>query len=57
MSLAKLKQKRGRFLAALTRVRRRALVLIDSRGSRSQLVSIISELDQALQHLEEVTDS
>ena len=52
-----LKQKRGRFLASLTRARRRASVLVDSRGSRTQLASVIPELNGALQQLEEVTDT
>ncbi|XP_043203367.1 uncharacterized protein LOC122371257 [Amphibalanus amphitrite] len=56
-SIAQLKQKRGRCLANLTRTRRRAYVLIDNRGSRTHLISIISELDKALQQVEEASDN
>ena len=52
----KLRQKRGRLLGALTRVRRRAFVLVDSIGSRTELGKLLSELDIALQALEEVNE-
>ena len=51
-----LKQRRGRLLAALTRVRRRAFVLIETRGSRTQLGSILAELDGAIEAIQEITD-
>ena len=51
-----LRQKRGRILGTLTRARRRAFVIIDSRGSRRQLTSLIAELDEILAKLHEVND-
>ena len=51
-----LKQKRGRILGTLTRARRKAFVIIDNRGSRTQLTAIITELDDALGKLQEVND-
>ena len=56
MSASDLKQKRGRQLGALTRLRRQAFVLIDSRGSRSRLTSIFNELDITLGKLQELND-
>ena len=43
-------------LSNLTRVRRRALVVIENRGSRTQLVDMLKELDAALESLEEVNE-
>ena len=43
-------------LCRLTRVRRRVFVLISSRGSRTQLMAMMKELDDALQCVEEVND-
>ena len=54
MSVSEVKQKRGRQLGALTRLRRQAFVLIDGRGSRSSLASILSDLNTALGKLEEL---
>ena len=56
MSAPDLKQKRGRQLGALTRLRRQAAVLIDSRGSRSRLMSIFTDLDNVLGKLQELND-
>ena len=56
MSASDLKRKRGRMLSNLTRVRRRALVVIENRGSRTQLVDMLKELDAALESLEEVNE-
>ena len=51
-----LKQHRARLLGNLTRIRRSAFVIIDARGSRTQLTSLMLELDKALQAIENVTD-
>ena len=51
-----LKQHRARLLGNLTRIRRSAFVIIDTRGSRTQLTSLMLELDKALQAIENVTD-
>ena len=51
-----LTQKRGRILGSMTRARRRAFVIIDSRGSKRQLTAIIKELDGTLEQLQEVND-
>ena len=51
-----MKQKRGQMLSRLTRVRRRGFVLISNQGSRTQLMAIMKELDDALQCVEEVND-
>ena len=56
MSVPEVKQRRARQLGALTRLRRQAFVLIESRGSRSRLASIFPELDNALGKLEELND-
>ena len=56
MSVPEAKQRRARQLGALTRLRRQAFVLIDSRGSRSRLTSILSDLNDALGKLEELND-
>ena len=53
--LKELKQKRGRKLSALTRVRRRALAMLEV-GSRSKLATVFQELDEVLGKLEEVND-
>ena len=55
-SQAEIKQRRGKMLSKLTKVRRRAFVIIDNRGSRTQLTSMLKELDEALEHIEEVND-
>ena len=43
-------------MGTLTRARRKAFVIIDNRGSRTQLTAIITELDDALGKLQEVND-
>ena len=46
--LKRLKNARARCLGTLTSTRRRALVVVNARGSRSELISILKELDTAL---------
>ena len=50
------KQHRARLLGNLTRIRRSAFVIIDARGSRTQLTSLLIDLDKALQAIENLTD-
>lgn len=51
-----LKERRKRILTSLTRTRRNVYVLIDSRGSRSQVASYLPELSKIISELEEVND-
>ena len=51
-----LKSKRTKILTKLTRTRRNALVLVDSKGSRTTLSSYLPELDRILGELEEVNE-
>ena len=53
---ADFKQQRSRLLANLTRIRRCAFVIIDGRGSRTQLSSLLVELNKELQAIENITD-
>ena len=53
---ADLKAKRGRMLSKLTRVRRRAFVSISNRGSRTQIIEMMKELENALQSIEDVNE-
>ena len=43
-------------MSKLTNVRRQMFALIDSRGSRTQLMAMMKELDDAVQALEEAKD-
>ena len=51
VNVSTLKRVRGQKLAGLTRVRRRALVLIDTSGSKTQLTALMKELDDSLQEV------
>ena len=51
-----LKRQRSVLLGNLTRVRRTAFVIIDGRGSRTQLTSLLIELDKALKAIENITE-
>ena len=50
--MSEIKQRRGRQLGVLTRLRRQVFVLIDTRSSRTKLVETIPELDRALAKLD-----
>ena len=52
-SLSDLRRQRGQDLAALNRVRRRGLVLLEINGTRAELWSILKELDDALRKLQD----
>ena len=52
--LGKLKNLRARRLGTLTNTRRRALVIVNARGSRTEAISLMKELDTAL---DEVTQA
>ena len=54
--MSEIKQRRGRQLGVLTRLRRQVTVLIETRSSRTKLVETIPELDKALSKLEELND-
>ena len=54
--MSELKQRRGRQLGVLTRLRRQVFVLIETRSSRTKLIETIPELDSALARLEELND-
>ena len=51
-----LKNSRARALSKLTRTRNRAFIIIGSRGSRTQLVEVLKELDVSLDAVQEVHD-
>ena len=51
-----LKNSRARKLSTLTRTRRRAFIIIEAKGSRTQLGEILKELDVALDAVQEVHD-
>ena len=50
------KTSRARKLSTLTRTRRRAFIIIEAKGSRTQLGEILKELDVALDAIQEVHD-
>ena len=52
-SLADLRRKRGQDLAALNRVRRRGLVLLETNSTREELWSTLKDLDGALKKLQD----
>lgn len=52
-----LKQIRARRLTTVTRLRRRALVLMESRGSRTQISEILKDLDLAMDAVSEANDN
>ena len=52
-SLSDLRRKRGQDLAALNRVSRRGLALLDIGGTRADLWAILQELEDALKNLQE----
>ena len=54
--LKALKSSRARKLGTLTRTRRRAFIIIEAKGSRTQLGEILKELDVALDAVQEVHD-
>ena len=54
--LKALKSSRARKLSTLTRTRRRAFIIIEAKGSRTQLGEILKELDGALDAIQEVHD-
>ena len=56
MSAQEAKQKRARLLGNLTRLRRQAYVVVESSGSRTRLISLISELNGALGAVQEAND-
>ena len=51
-----LKLKRARKLGALTRIRNRATILIDTHGTRDQANDILMKLDEAMEALQEASD-
>ena len=51
-----LKLKRARKLAALTRIRNRATILIDTHGTREQANDILMKLDEPMEALQEASD-
>ena len=53
---AQAKQKRGYALGKLTRVRRRAQLMINADGSKTELLGILSELDEAFSNLQLIND-
>ena len=53
---AQAKQKRKYALGRLTRVRRRALVIINAKGSRTELLKMMPDIDEAFLNLEIITD-
>ena len=54
--LKALKNSRARKLGTLTRARRRAFIIIEAKGSRTQLGEILKELDVTLDAVQEVHD-
>ena len=50
------KQKRKYALAKLTRVRRRALVMVNAKGSRRDVLKVLPELDEAFLNVEILSD-
>ncbi|XP_043225032.1 uncharacterized protein LOC122383037 isoform X1 [Amphibalanus amphitrite] len=55
--LKTLKQTRARKLGTLTRTRRRAFILIEAKGSRTELTKILKELDLTFEAVQEAHDS
>ena len=53
---AQAKQKRGYALGKLTRVRRRAQLMINADGSKTQLLGVLPELDEAFLNLQLIND-
>ena len=51
-----LKKARARKLGTLTRTRRRAFIIIESKGSRTELTKVLKELDLALEAVQEAHD-
>ena len=51
-----LKQKRKYALGTLTRVRRRALMMVNAKGSRTDLLRLMPDLDKAFLNLEIIND-
>ena len=54
--LKELKKARARKLGTLTRTRRRAFIIIESKGSRTELTKVLKELDLALEAVQEAHD-
>ena len=54
--LKALKSSRARKLSTLTRTRRRAFITIEGKGSRTQLIGVLKDLDLALDAVQEVHD-
>ena len=52
-SLSDLRRKRGQELAALIRIRRRGMVLLEISGTRAEMWAILKELDDALERLQD----
>ena len=53
---AQVKQKRGYALGKLTRVRRRAQLMINADASKTELLGILPELDEAFLNLQLIND-
>ena len=51
-----LKNVRARKLGTLTRTRRRAFIIIEAKGSRTELTRVLKELDLALEAVQEAHD-
>ncbi|XP_043241191.1 uncharacterized protein LOC122391399 [Amphibalanus amphitrite] len=56
MDVKSLKGARAKKLGNLTRIRRRAFIIIDAKGSRTQLSELLKDLDQALEAIQEVNE-
>lgn len=53
-NLGSIKRTRGQKLSSLRRVKSRALILMDTHGSRTQLSSLLKDLDEAMDALSQV---
>ena len=56
MDVKALKNARAKKLGNLTRIRRRAFIIIDAKGSRTQLSELLKDLDQALEAIQELNE-